>query len=90
MIRVNRMDEVSSVFGRVQGRRGSVRLVASIPDEKALARSKLLDLGLDQGQVRETCRVSIELLTPIRWIGILCRISYMTPKPSRSASSKYS
>ena len=61
MVRVNRMDEVSSVFGRIERCRGSVRLVASVPDKKALSRSELFDLGLDQGEICETCRVSVEL-----------------------------
>jgi hypothetical protein len=90
MIRINGMDEVSSVFGRIEGCRGSVWLVASVPDKKALSRSELFNLGLDQGQICETCRVSVELPILKRWIAILCRMSYMTPKPSRSASSKYS
>lgn len=62
MVRVNRMDEVSSVFGRIERCRGSIRLVASVPDKQALSRSELFDLGLDQGEICETCRISVKLL----------------------------
>lgn len=66
MIRVNRVDKISSVFGRVEGCRGSIWLVASVPDKKALARSKLFDLGLNQSQVRKTCHISIDYFRPIK------------------------
>jgi len=60
------MDEISSVFGGIEGCRGSIWLVASVPNKKALARSKLFDLGLNQSQVCKTCYISIDFFRPIK------------------------